>query len=103
MPTRHLALRYHPDRGAGCSTEKFRQIAQAYETLIDPGRTQGYDLSLLPARRPELIRVEPTTASGGPLYHEHPQRMIGRKPLLRRDVTEHRTLLAIFSSHKLKT
>ena len=67
-----LALRYHPDRGVGSSTEKFRQIAQAYETLIDPGRRQGYDLSLLPARRPAIIRVGPTTASGRPLYQEHP-------------------------------
>ena len=43
---RLLARRYHPDRGAGSSTEKFRRVNEAYETLMDPGSRQAYDLSL---------------------------------------------------------
>ena len=51
---RILARRYHPDKGAGSSTEKFRQAAEAYETLIDPRRRQGYNLSLQRAPRPSV-------------------------------------------------
>jgi len=69
---RMLALRYHPDRGAGSSTEKFRQIADAYETLIDPGRRQGYDLSHMPPRHPAAVRIEPLIISSEPLHQEHP-------------------------------
>jgi len=68
---RMLARRYHPDKGAGSSTEKFRQAAEAYETLIDPGRRHGYDLSLR-VRRPSVLRAEPMTASPEPLRQESP-------------------------------
>ncbi len=52
---RTLARRYHPDRGAGSSAEKFRQVTEAYETLIHPASRRAYDLSLrwtVPAERP---------------------------------------------------
>ena len=62
---RVLARRYHPDRGLGSSSEKFRQIVEAYETLMDAARRQEYDLS-------PLRRVEPATASIEPLYRENP-------------------------------
>jgi len=42
---RILARRYHPDRGAGSSTEKFRAVKDAYETLIDSGSRYAYDLA----------------------------------------------------------
>jgi len=32
---RRLARRYHPDAGTGSSPEKSRELAEAYETLID--------------------------------------------------------------------
>src|SRR5206468_4948205 len=32
---RRLARCYHPDVGTGSSPEKFRELAEAYETLID--------------------------------------------------------------------
>jgi curved DNA-binding protein CbpA len=57
-----LARQYHPDAGSGADSARFRAVAEAYETLVDPARRQGYDLSL---RRPERImpvmpvRVEP--------------------------------------------
>jgi len=69
---RILARRYHPDRGAGSSTEKFRQVAEAYETLIDPGRRQGYDLSNMPPRRAAAVRVEPLTMSREVFRQENP-------------------------------
>ena len=43
---RILARRYHPDRGAGSSAEKFRMANEAYETLIDAGTRRSHDLSL---------------------------------------------------------
>ena len=70
---RILARRYHPDRGAGSSTEKFRQVAEAYETLIEPARRQVYDLSLPRARRPAAVRAEPMMARPEPLHQELPE------------------------------
>jgi DnaJ-class molecular chaperone len=43
---RILARRFHPDRGTGSSVEKFRQVNEAYETLIDSRSRHSYDLSL---------------------------------------------------------
>ena len=42
---RRLARRYHPDINPGDRTAaaQFRQIAEAYETLIDPDRRRRYD------------------------------------------------------------
>lgn len=57
---RTLARRYHPDAGEGSSTEKFRQVVDAYETLSDPSLRRRYDESLEAARRPTPI-WEPVT------------------------------------------
>src|ERR1051325_10010709 len=42
---RRLARRFHPDinPGDGAAEVRFRQIVQAYETLIDPERRSRYD------------------------------------------------------------
>jgi molecular chaperone DnaJ len=42
---RRLARRYHPDINPGDQTaeERFREILEAYETLIDPARRSRYD------------------------------------------------------------
>lgn len=74
---RMLARRYHPDRGAGSSTEKFRQINEAYETLIDHGSRQTYDLSLRRAQPQPPIPVEPITAKYPPFPRED-ARVFGR-------------------------
>jgi molecular chaperone DnaJ len=42
---KRLARKFHPDINPGdrMAEAQFRQIAEAYETLIDPGRRQQYD------------------------------------------------------------
>lgn len=59
-----LARRYHPDRGAGSSAEKFRQVNEAYETLIDPGSRHTYDRSLQCRQTQVSVRIEPIRAPG---------------------------------------
>jgi curved DNA-binding protein CbpA len=43
---RALARRYHPDAGEGSSSDRFREILTAYETLNDPTRRGRYDRTL---------------------------------------------------------
>lgn len=42
---RLLALRWHPDRNSSDSgsAERFKEVLEAYETLVDPGRRRQYD------------------------------------------------------------
>jgi DnaJ-class molecular chaperone len=68
---RTLARRYHPDRGAGSSAEKFRQVNEAYETLRETGRRHAYDLSLS-AQLPVLVRAEPVVQTSGGFPREDP-------------------------------
>jgi DnaJ-class molecular chaperone len=73
---RILARRYHPDSGAGSSSEKFRQVAEAYETLGNPGRRHSYDLSFqqiphFAARFAEP--VEPLLKRPEFIYQENPE------------------------------
>ncbi|MCC6859909.1 MAG: J domain-containing protein [Bryobacterales bacterium] len=55
---RALARQFHPDAGEGSSPERFRLIAEAYETLGDPERRKAYDETLRPSR-PRFVPVEP--------------------------------------------
>ena len=74
---RVLVRRYHPDLGIGSSTEEFRQVTEAYETLIDHASRRSYDLSLQrPAHHPS-VPIEPTVAQSSPLHRENP-RVFGR-------------------------
>jgi molecular chaperone DnaJ len=47
---RRLARRYHPDINPGdrMAEARFRQILEAYETLIDPDRRHRYDAGMAP-------------------------------------------------------
>jgi curved DNA-binding protein CbpA len=65
---RILARRYHPDRGVGSSAEKFREVNEAYETLIDNGSRHVYHLSLHLSEPPVRVRVEPMQS--GPFWQE---------------------------------
>ena len=67
-----LARRCHPDTGVGSSTEKFRQVAEAYETLSDSRRRRSYDVSLQEAPRFANRRAEPMIIRPERLYEEHP-------------------------------
>jgi DnaJ-class molecular chaperone len=62
---RLLARRYHPDRGVGSSAEKFRQVNEAYETLIDPGSRESYDFSIRSVEPRIPIVVEPLVSQSG--------------------------------------
>jgi DnaJ-class molecular chaperone len=62
---RILARRYHPDRGVGSSAEKFRQVSEAYETLINPGSRHTYDLSLQWVEPRVPLQVDPTVTQSG--------------------------------------
>ena len=52
---RRLARKYPPDAGRGSTPEKFRELTDAYETLLDPVRRTAYDNSL--ARRSTAIPI----------------------------------------------
>src|SRR6187200_2963196 len=43
---RAMVRRYHPDAGAGASSDAFRRVVEAYETLNDPERRRVYDRGL---------------------------------------------------------
>jgi molecular chaperone DnaJ len=67
---RILVRRYHPDRGAGSSAERFRQVNEAYEILIDPVSRRSYDLSLGWAEAQVPVRIEPMVTPSGLFRHE---------------------------------
>jgi len=67
---RILARRYHPDRGADSSAEKFRQVNEAYETLIHSGSRHTYDLSLHRTEHVIPVRVEPMVTQRRPFPQE---------------------------------
>jgi curved DNA-binding protein CbpA len=58
---RARARQYHPDAGEGSSAGKFREIAEAYETLADPARRKAYDATLARHHTPpaQPIVIEP--------------------------------------------
>jgi curved DNA-binding protein CbpA len=65
---RSLARRYHPDSGDGSSSDKFRELTEAYETLSDPQRRRIYDRSIHPQFVPH-VHVEPLTVQAEPLSY----------------------------------
>jgi curved DNA-binding protein CbpA len=54
---RGLVRRYHPDVGVGASSDAFRAVVEAYETLNDPARRWVHDRALQRNRLPSPARV----------------------------------------------
>ena len=69
---RMLARRYHPDRGAGSCPEKFREVHEAYKTLIDGRSRHAYDLSLRGGQVPKLSHGEPIVRQSETFCQEDP-------------------------------
>jgi curved DNA-binding protein CbpA len=62
---RARARQYHPDAGEGSSASKFREVAEAYETLSDPALRRAYDAMLTQQRTPHpQYVVEPLAQPG---------------------------------------
>jgi DnaJ-class molecular chaperone len=59
---RQLAKRYHPDRAGAGEAARFREIAEAYETLSDPERRRLYNHTLDEAERPATPVAEPLSS-----------------------------------------
>jgi len=55
---RGLVRRYHPDVGVGASSDAFRAVVEAYETLNDPARRGVYDRALQRNRVRSLAQVQ---------------------------------------------
>ncbi|XP_038159818.1 dnaJ homolog subfamily B member 9-like [Cyprinodon tularosa] len=65
-----LALKYHPDRNKGADAEaKFREIAEAYETLSDDKRRREYDQLGHAASSGEAFRGSGAGGSSGGDYN----------------------------------
>jgi molecular chaperone DnaJ len=78
---RNLARRYHPDAGEGSSSDQFRRVVEAYETLGDPERRRQYDLS----RRRQSNPARPAGFGKQRLgFTERPEPMVSPSGLFRR-------------------
>ncbi|KAL3762142.1 hypothetical protein ACHAWU_001593 [Discostella pseudostelligera] len=68
---RRLALRYHPDRnnGSALSTEKFKEISEAYTILSDSSARRNYDLSL------KYPATTTSVSASGPTQYQKPTRV----------------------------
>lgn len=56
---RTLVRRYHPDAGIGSSAQKFRDVTEAYDVLIDPQRRRDHDVDLARSRAHPNVQPEP--------------------------------------------
>ncbi len=56
---RTLVRRYHPDAGIGSSAQKFRDVTEAYDVLIDPRRRREHDVDLARSRAHPNVQPEP--------------------------------------------
>lgn len=66
------AQRFHPDNRETGNAEKFRLIADAYQTLSDPDKRSAYDAQHRTRQRPRLDHLDPATAPT--LAEEHRKR-----------------------------
>jgi molecular chaperone DnaJ len=59
---RQLAKRFHPDRAGAAEAARFREVAEAYETLSDPQRRRLYNHALDEAERLATPIAEPLSS-----------------------------------------
>jgi molecular chaperone DnaJ len=59
---RQLAKRHHPDRAGAGEAARFREIAEAYETLSDPERRRLYNHTLDEAEHVAMPVAEPLSS-----------------------------------------
>jgi curved DNA-binding protein CbpA len=67
---RILVRRYHPDQGGGSSAQKFQEVKEAYDTLINPASRRAYDFSLQQTTPP--IRIQPIVEQSQRFHQEDP-------------------------------
>lgn len=95
---RRLARQFHPDINPGdrAAADRFREIARAYETLVDPDRRRSYDRGdLAPGDRPaegftgfdfsSAVHAAPSTTFGD-LFADALVRPVERRPARGADV-----------------
>ena len=64
---RRKALIFHPDRNKSPdATEKFREIANAYEVLSDPQQKTNYDKTLFVSTTPKTQETKKETSTSTP-------------------------------------
>ena len=79
---RELAKRYHPDRAGAGAEARFKEIAEAYETLSDPQRRRLYNHTLGEAERLATPVIEPLESRA---VWPEPEPLVREMRSLRRD------------------
>jgi len=92
---RRLALKHHPDRNNGSaeSTEKFKDISQAYSILSDKTTRSYYDATVHSANSPApststATTTTASTSTGGPTSVSPPQQRVPTSPTTRGGVRD---------------
>jgi DnaJ-class molecular chaperone len=82
---RRQAMAHHPDRAGSSSSARFRDVAEAYDTLSDPDKRRYYDSARELARSHSVADAEPSFSRGarGDRYGPAPE----PEPLLRETVS----------------
>jgi curved DNA-binding protein CbpA len=62
---RMLAKRYHPDNQASGDAERFREVREAYEILVEPERRAAYDVQYDENKALQLKIFDEGLATGG--------------------------------------
>jgi curved DNA-binding protein CbpA len=84
---RAMVRRYHPDAGAGASSDAFRRVVEAYETLNDPERRRMYDRALhrhaarSPQKREQFVEPLSNRITADPIVSTRIRTVDYRRPV----------------------